>query len=372
MAPVNPGKPAVIGTPQVGQTLTSTVGIWLNAPTSYTYVWLRNTNIVISGATGQTYVPVAADVGFVLQCEVVANNADGASLPITSFPTAAVIAAAVPINTAVPAISGLPQVGQTLTATNGTWTNSPTSFTYQWNRAGSAISGATASAYVPVSADVGNTLTISVTATNGFGSSTPATSAATSAVIDIIPTISSVPTISGTAQVGQTLTATTGTWTHNPTSFAYQWNRAGTAIAGATASTYVPVAADVGSMLTVSVVATNSGGSSTPAVSAPTAAVIAAPPPAIPVNTSPPVVTGTPVVGQTLSSTNGAWTGSPTSFRYMWTWEDFGTDTSPSRQMQTNVVLASDVGHQLGCSVWATNAAGESVRVHSNLTAVVA
>jgi hypothetical protein len=78
------------------------------------------------------------------------------------------------------------------------------------------------------------------------------------------------------------------------------------------------------------------------------------------------------VAGQTLSSTNGAWTGSPTSFRYMWTWEDFGTDTSPSRQMQTNVVLASDVGHQLGCSVWATNAAGESVRVHSNLTAVVA
>jgi hypothetical protein len=152
----------------------------------------------------------------------------------------------VPVNTTPPTISGTAQVGQTVTATNGTWANSPTSFTYQWNRAGSAISGAAASAYVPVAADVGNTLAISVTATNGSGSSTPAASAATGAVIDIIATNSSVPTISGTAQVGQTLTATTGIWTHNPTSFTYQWNRAGGAISGATASTYVPVAADVG------------------------------------------------------------------------------------------------------------------------------
>jgi hypothetical protein len=273
--PVNPGKPVISGVPQVGQTLTTTVGCWLNGPTSYTYTWLRS-GVAIAGANGPTYTPVAADVGFTLQCQVVANNADGPSNAISSLPTAPVTTAAVPVNTMLPTLSGTPQVGQTLTATNGTWTNSPTSFTYQWNRAGSAISGATASAYVPVSADVGNTLTISVTATNGFGSSTPATSAATSAVIDIIPTNSSVPTISGTAQVGQTLTATTGVWMHNPTSFTYQWNRAGSAIAGATASTYVPVAADVGNTLTVSVVATNSGGSSSAATSTATSAVTAA------------------------------------------------------------------------------------------------
>ncbi|MFZ0494439.1 MAG: hypothetical protein WBE85_04300, partial [Methylocella sp.] len=53
-------------------------------------------------------------------------------------------------------------------------------------------------------------------------------------------------------------------------------NRAGTAIGGATASTYVPVSADVGNTLTVSVVATNSGGSSSAATSVPTGAVIAA------------------------------------------------------------------------------------------------
>ena len=115
---------------------------------------------------------------------------------------------------------------------------------------------------VPVSADVGNTLTISVTGTNGSGSSTPATSLATSSVIDIIPVFVNYPIISGTAQVGQTLTTTPEFWTHNPTSYAYRWgNTASGGIAGATASTYVPVTSDIGFMLNVSVQAINSGGS---------------------------------------------------------------------------------------------------------------
>ncbi|MGH6936455.1 MAG: hypothetical protein ACRED2_09800, partial [Methylocella sp.] len=182
---------------------------------------------------------------------------------------------AVPVNTVVPTIAGTAQVGQTLTATTGTWTNNPASFAYQWNRAGTPIGGATASTYVPVAADVGKALTVSVVATNSSGSSAPATSAATSPVTAAVPVNTVLPAISGIAQVGQTLTATTGTWTNNPASFAYQWNRAGTPIGGATASTYVPVAADVGNALTVSVVATNSSGPSAPATSAATSAVIA-------------------------------------------------------------------------------------------------
>jgi hypothetical protein len=154
----------------------------------------------------------------------------------------------------------------------------PYDFTYQWNRAGTAVGGATASTYVPVAADVGNTLTVSVVATNSSGASSPATSAATSAVAAAgsVPVNTVLPTIAGTAQVGQTLTATNGTWANSPTSFTYQWNRAGTAIGGATASTYVPVAADVGNTLTVAVIAKNSSGSSAPATSAATSAVTSA------------------------------------------------------------------------------------------------
>ena len=103
-------------------------------------------------------------------------------------------------------------------------------------------------------------MAVYVTAANTGGSSPPVASAPTGAVINIIPANSTVPTISGTAQVGQTLTATTGTWTNNPTSFTYRWNRAGTAISGATVSSYVPVTADIGNTLTVSVTAANTGG----------------------------------------------------------------------------------------------------------------
>jgi hypothetical protein len=363
--PVNTVVPTITGTAQVGQTLTATNGTWTNSPTSFTYQWNR-AGTPVGGAAASTYVPVAADVGNTLTVSVVAANSGGSSSAATSAATSAVAAAgSVPVDTVLPAISGTPQVGQTLTATNGTWTNSPTSFTYQWNRAGTPIGGAAASAYVPVAADVGNTLTISVTAANGSGSSMPATSAATSAVIDIIPANSSVPTISGTAQVGQTLTATNGTWTHNPTSFTYQWKRAGTPIAGATASTYVPVAADVGNTLTVFVVATNSGGSSSPATSAATSSVIDI----IPANSSVPTISGTAQVGQTLTATNGTWTHNPTSFTYQW--KRAGTPVGGATA-STYVPVAADVGNTLTVSVVATNSGGSSSAATSAATGAVA
>jgi hypothetical protein len=84
---------------------------------------------------------------------------------------------------------------------------------------------------VVLSALIGTALTVSVVASNSGGSSSPATSAATTAVIAAsasVPVNTAVPTISGTAQVGQTLTAGNGTWTNTPTSYAYQWNSSAT------------------------------------------------------------------------------------------------------------------------------------------------
>ena len=367
--PVFVNYPIISGTAQVGQTLTTTPGVWTHNPTSYAYQWGNTASGGIAGATASTYVPVTSDIGFMLNVSVVATNSGGSSPAVTSAATGAVLPASpvIPVNTVVPTISGTPQVGQTLTATNGTWTNSPTSFTYQWNRAGTAIAGATASTYVPVSADVGTILTISVTATNGSGSSAPATSAATSSVIDIIPTNSALPMISGTAQVGQTLTTTTGTWMHNPASYACQWFRAGAAIAGATALTYAAVTGDIGNTLTVSIVATNSGGSSTPAISAATSAVLPASP-VIPANTVVPTISGTPQVGQTLTATNGTWTNSPTSFTYQW--NRAGTAIAGATA-STYVPVSADVGTILTISVTATNGSGSSAPATSAATSAV-
>jgi hypothetical protein len=85
-----------------------------------------------------------------------------------------------------------------------------------------------------------------------------------------------LPAITGTAQVGQTLTSTTGTWTGRATPQLYrQWKAAGVAIPGATAATYVPVVGDVGKAITVTVTGINITGKAS-ATSAATAAVIAA------------------------------------------------------------------------------------------------
>jgi len=187
----------------------------------------------------------------------------------------------VPANTAAPAVTGTPQVGQTLVASPGTWTNKPTTFGYSWQRcdasgANCVATGTTGRQYPVAAADSGSTLRVAVTATNAIGSG-HAFSAPTVPVAGA-PTNTALPTISGAAAAGQTLSASTGTWTGNPTSFAYQWQRCDPSgascadIAGASTSTYTVAAGDAGSTLRVAVTATNSAGSAT-AVSPPTAAV---------------------------------------------------------------------------------------------------
>ena len=199
---------------------------------------------------------------------------------------------ALPANTALPVISGTPQSGLTLTTDNGTWTGSPTGFTYAWGRCDVGgntcvpIAGATSQAYQVQPADVGVTLRATVTATNADGSAS-ATSAA-SAVVLAAPATGPVntapPTISGTVQVGSTLTASTGTWNGSPTGYTYAWSRCDqngascAAVGGATASTYVLQQVDAGTTLRVTVTATNASGSNR-ATSAQTAVVPAVPVP---------------------------------------------------------------------------------------------
>ena len=190
-----------------------------------------------------------------------------------------------PANETPPTITGTAQQGQTLTEVHGTWANNPTSFTYQWQQCNSegsgctGVSGATKQTYTVPAGDVGHTIRVQETATNAGGSSAPASSAATTVVIGQPPANTTPPTITGTAQQGQTLTEQSGTWTNTPTSFAFQWlqcDNLGNSclpISGATAQTYVPVASDVGHALRVQEEARNEVGWSAPATSSATAAV---------------------------------------------------------------------------------------------------
>jgi len=290
--PLDVSPPTITGTAQEGQTLTEHHGSWTNEPTSYTYQWLRcdssgNNCAQISGAMSQTYALVAADVGHAIEVQETPSNGAGPGSPATSGATAVVVAPPppAPTNVSEPTITGTAQQGQTLTEHHGTWTHEPTSFAYQWLQCDSLgnsclpISGATFQTYVPVTADVGHTLKAQEIAKNAGGPSAPAASNATATVVAAVAANTAPPTIAGTAQQGQTLTAQNGSWTNEPTSFAYAWQRCDSTgancapISGAAAQSYVLVAADLGSTLRVSVIATNGGGESAPAISAQSAVV---------------------------------------------------------------------------------------------------
>src|SRR5947207_7020544 len=122
----------------------------------------------------------------------------------------------IPTNVTPPSISGTPRVPSALSATTGTWQGKFLSFAYRWLRcdssgaACSTIGGATGSTYTLTATDVGHTLRVTVTASNRWGSAA-ATSAHTAVVqgASVPPSNTALPTISGTAQQGQTLTSST-------------------------------------------------------------------------------------------------------------------------------------------------------------------
>jgi hypothetical protein len=188
---------------------------------------------------------------------------------------ASTASAAAPANTGAPTISGREQQGRTLTATPGTWTGSPTSFAYRWQRCAADgtgcqnIDNAAAKTYTVAANDVGRTLRVVVTATNADGS-TSAMSKTTGIVSGTTAPVNTArPTISGTPQPAETLTADPGTWSGGPRTFAYQWQHCDAAgancadVVGATGKTYGVRSADVGGTLRVKVTATNLVGSST-------------------------------------------------------------------------------------------------------------
>ena len=285
-----------------------------------------------------------------------------------------------PVNTGLPTVSGTFQSRQTLTATKGTWVESPTEFAYQWQRCNTLgeacknIEGATASTYTAGPADVGSTLRAGVNATNATGSSTPeapcssaACSKQTAVVAAATPALveGKGPAISGKAEDEQTLTAETGAWTESPTEYAYQWQRCSgetcKAIEKATASSYKLTPGDVGSTLRVEVTAKNAVGPSLPAVSPQTALVAPAPPSVV--EGKAPTISGKAEDGKPLTAENGTWKGTPAiTFAYQW------QSCNISGELCKNVEGAisptyslghSDVGATLKVIVTAKNAGGE-------------
>jgi hypothetical protein len=230
--------------------------------TTSSYQWLKD-GAAIGGATSSTYAPVEADVDHSLQCRRALSNANGT---LVAYSQSVSIYSAVPKASANPAISNVtnpgdstPAVGDELSCSQGTWSGSPT-FAYQWLRNGEEIGGATSSIYVVVAEDEGKALQCRLSATNAAG----ATQAVSAPVVPdpqpgtAPPQLTTPESVSGTPQIGSSLSCSQGTWSGGPT-FAYQWLRNGEEIGSATSFSYTLTAADLGKVVQCRVKAANAG-----------------------------------------------------------------------------------------------------------------
>ena len=298
--PNNNSAPTISGSAAVGQTLTATTGVWSGSPApTYTYQWFACSNnsstdscSAITGATTDVLVLTSAQSGSYIRVRVTATNTIAAT---QAFSAASAAVGSTPSATGTLTVSGTASVGSTLTMNNGlTWSGYPApEVATQWLRCttrfsnitaipGSctAISGGTSATYTLTSDDSGKFIAVARTATSSSGTALRI-SASTATAIGSSPTNSAAPAISGSAAVGQTLTATTGVWSGSPTpKYTFQWfacsNNSSTdscsAITGATTNKLALTSAQSGSYIRVRVTATNTI-AATQAFSAASAAV---------------------------------------------------------------------------------------------------
>ncbi len=174
LAPESVTLPAVSGVARQGETLACSTGTWRNGTATFSSAWLRD-GTPIAGATAATYAAADGDLDAQIACRVTASNHAGDSAPATS--AAVRIGLGIPVNTALPLLSGTAQTGRTLTCSTGSWSRSPSGFAFAWLRDGTPIAGATASSYVAAAGDAGHAVGCRVVASNEAGAGLPATSA---------------------------------------------------------------------------------------------------------------------------------------------------------------------------------------------------
>ena len=319
------GAPAISGTAQVGETLTADISgiadedglenvtkdyLWAAIGSSgkigakYAYQWLADgaesgSGQHHAGYDNTTYTLTEDDVGKAMSVRVTFVDDAGYQETLTSAATDPVAAAPQPNSpaTGAPTIGGTAQVGETLTADTSGITDEDglddSTFTVQWITEDSVMVANAARSYTPTDGDRGKSVKVRVSFTDDAGNPETRTSAQTATVeARTNSPATGLPTISGTAVVGETLTADiTGISDADGVrgeSFTYQWvssdGTTDTDIEDATDSTYTLVEADRGRSVKVRVTFTDGGGNEETLTSAPAGPVFSDGPPGAPRN----------------------------------------------------------------------------------------
>ncbi len=384
VAPKHSGKPSLGGEAVDGRVLDAGTGHFRGTPPfEYSYEWIRCGRgcAPIAGATHSTYRATTQDIGAKLKAQITATNSAGSGTQRTA-PTAKVVPGS-PLDISLPAISGTPLIGQTLTASEGTWAGTPPiTYVYQWIACSplsgcEEISGATSPMHEVGVSEFGDSFKVLLTATNAQGSAA-AESEPTNAIGGNAPANTEAPAISGTATAGQLLTASSGIWSGTePIAYEYEWlrcNSSGAECARAAAPSVLPAylvaGADVGHTLRVEVLAKNIAGSGS-AESEPTAAVTGV----RPSNVLAPTVLGLDITGQTLTATEGTWTGTgPITYAFQWQQcSKAGTECNniAGESKSSYVIAGGDATHTLRVVVTAENVAGSTEKESATTGEVV-
>ena len=291
------GAPTISGTAQVDETLTAETSSIADEDglegVSYRYQWTRSngsTYTDIAGETDSAYTLVFADQGKTLKVKVSFTDAADNDETLTSEPTEEVTAAPNRAATGDPAISGTPQVDQTLTASTSAIADQDgldgVSYNYQWMADDVNIDGATGSTYVLANGDAGKTIKVSVSFTDDRDNAETLTSEATVSVATAPNRpATGAPTITGTPQVDHTLTAGISGISDIAdedglanVSYSYQWISGGSEIDGATGSSYTLTSSELGKTVKVRVTFTDDADNAESLTSVATTAVTRPPP----------------------------------------------------------------------------------------------
>ena len=286
-----------------------------------------------------------------------------------------------PTSSSPPAVTGTLQQGAKLTATAGTWAaGGAITYAYQWYRCDpngahcSSIHGATKGRYTEVRKDVGQTIGLTVRASDKTGTTTAyAPLAGLVAAPGATPVATKQPPESGEPIVGQGLTAEAAAWTSVPAALKYAWLRCNangrlcTAVAGATTNTYTLDADDAGHVLLAAVTA----GKQT--VLSLSAGVVRTAPGPVP--SGRPTVAGKLQQGGRLTATAGTWGGSGTiTYAYQWYRCDANgahCNSVHGATKGTYTLVAADVDRTIGLTVHATDSTGTTA-AYASLAGVIA
>jgi len=314
-----------------------------------TYQWQKG-GVNIAGATGTTFSITSVVAGDAGNYTAIATNSAGSATSATA--TLTVNAAAI-----APAITTQP-VSQTVApgaaaSFSASASGTPTP-TYQWQKGGVNIAGATGASYSITSVVAGDAGNYAVVATNSAGSVTSATASLTVSAATSAPTITTQPTSQTVAPGAAVSFAVTASGNPTPT---YQWQKGGVNIAGATGATYSLASVVAGDAGNYAVIATNSAGSVTSATASLTVSTATSAPT---ISTQPASQTVAPGAAVSFSVTAS---GNPTP---TYQWQKGGVNIAGATGATYSIanVVAGDAGNY---TLIATNSAGSAT---SNVAAL--